>query len=176
MAELDAVQIQFEDDSPFQREPISVYELTRYLHHFRAAYATAATAARRAPEERDTRQSSHDALTEYVRQIDSFAHQLRVTLRKSPPDSIDALAETPLPVELVITQISYNSPLQLVFGGSIVALVAAIILSGGEITVSQRSLHAKLPPIGTGIVKLREAFNVPLDPSREKRKIKAKHD
>ena len=137
---------------------------------------TATFNRRRIPEEPNIGQLSHDLLAERIRQIESFAHQLRIAATQSPPISIDALVGMELAVEPVITQISYNSPLRLVFAGSIVALGAAIILSGGEITVSERSVHAKLPPIGTGIARLREAFNVPPDPRRKKTKAKTKHD
>lgn len=52
-----------------------------------------------------------------------------------------------------------NSPLSIVVEAIPFALAAAVIISGGEIQFSPKSLKVKLPPLGTGIKSIRDALN-----------------
>ena len=82
-------------------------------------------------------------------------------------------AESAVAIELGLSEISYHSPIQMVLTGSAVALTIAVILSGGELRILGQTIHVKLPPLGTGIAKLREAFGQKAEPApRRPRKKK----
>jgi hypothetical protein len=68
------------------------------------------------------------------------------------------LTTRPLSLEPSILRIHRDNPIELVLLGVVVVLAAAVVLSGGTFEISLKSLKVKLPPLGTGIKKLREAF------------------
>ncbi len=59
--------------------------------------------------------------------------------------------------QLVTRRVSYGSPLEIVFEGIVVALVVAVILSGGRVKVLG-VVEAELSSLGDGISKLRLAL------------------
>ena len=158
MAEYDGMYARIGDESS-DTTRISAYELTRFLHYFRAAYVLFAT--NHMPGRNES--ISHFELSRY--EIDGARHLVE-QYRKSglpqefPRGAVGRLAATELTPnidDLEISQISYHSPLHVVFAGIPVALAAAVILSGGELNLIG-VVKVKLPPLGTGIAKLREAF------------------
>lgn len=58
--------------------------------------------------------------------------------------------------DLTIADIHRRNPVDVVFAAVTLPLVAAVILSGGSFQLGP--LKVKLPPLGTGIEKLRAAF------------------
>ena len=63
--------------------------------------------------------------------------------------------------DLVICEIEKHSPLKIIFGGSIIALVIALILAGGEVEtdVSNMTFKATInKSLGESINDLRRAF------------------
>ena len=160
MAEYDGIYIQI-GSAPSATNRINAYELTRFLHYFRAAYVYFATTATSGRNER----ISHYDLSRYEVEtaghlVDEFYKSRHLSVfRKGTLGRLAATELTSDVDDLEISQISYHSPLHIAFTGIPVALVAAVILSGGEINLIG-VVKVKLPPIGTGIAKLREAFGV----------------
>jgi hypothetical protein len=58
---------------------------------------------------------------------------------------------------LIVERISYQSPLEFVLRGSILALTVAVILSGGEAGIGPLQFECK--PVGEGIGALRQALS-----------------
>lgn len=128
--------------------PIDVEELTEFLYHFRAAYA----AGVRLEGPTGGHSTEHDAY--------SFAEKLRKEILGNEWTKIADLAHADLQEnQLGIVDIRRDNPLTIVFAGAVVALTAAVILSGGNLQLGP--LKVKLPPLGTGIKALREAFGRP---------------
>jgi len=127
--------------------PISVWEFSNFLYLFRAAYAAASDLLR---------QSEWPLLATDGPELEGFLVALRHRLPTYGPREIVHLASKPLPEELTILDLSRRNPVHIEFGGLATALVAAVILSGGSLKLGP--IRAKLPPIGTGIAALREAF------------------
>jgi hypothetical protein len=59
-----------------------------------------------------------------------------------------------------IDRLSKQSPLEMVLVCSVALVTLAVILSGGEIECSTDSFKAKLPPLGKGIMLLKEALGL----------------
>lgn len=138
--------------------PIDVEELTEFLYHFRAAYA-AGVGAMGLPESHSTEQ-----------EVNSFTEALRKEIHGIEWTKIAELAHADLDEgQLGIVDIRRENPLTIVFAGAVVALTAAVILSGGKFQMGP--LKVQLPPLGTGIKALREAFG---RPPRVPRKSQAK--
>jgi hypothetical protein len=66
------------------------------------------------------------------------------------------LLEIPYPQDLLISDIKWENPTELIVAGIGYPLAAAVILSGGQYKLGP--LSVTLPPIGQGIKKLREAL------------------
>jgi hypothetical protein len=137
MAEHGTALAQFKDDGP-----LDVYELSYFLFLFRAVYVAASERVR------------DDSTPPEV-----FAEKLRYELTndKYPYDDVN-LARKELDHNLTIIGIRRESPLEILFAGLGAALVVALIISGGKVTVSLKQVKVELPPLGHGIAKLREAF------------------
>ena len=79
---------------------------------------------------------------------------------------------------LTTRQITFESPLKVVFEGVVPALTLAVILSGGhiKIDVSGSSVDAEVPAIAVGIGQLRELFSAescaPLDYGTRSRRVR----
>jgi hypothetical protein len=79
-------------------------------------------------------------------------------LRTLEVSEIDSLFRQDLGSHRLLTErMTHDSPIALVFRGVIVAITAAVILSGGKFEVAS-VLKADLPPLGQGIKQLREAL------------------
>lgn len=123
---------------------IDVEELTAFLYRFRAIYAAALDISQ---AQRNNMEAN--ALAQAVKQriygidwrwLSRFAHK--------------DLGE----YNLGILDIRRENPLSIVFEGAIVALTAAVILSGGRISFLKGAVDANLQPLGIGIQHLRDAF------------------
>lgn len=130
-----------------KNENILVDELSEFLYHFRAAYAAAI----------------EYGFDEGINAIDEnqelIAEELIQNIKDLPWEEINHLAFCDLEDNtLVITEIKRENPLIMVLSGSIIAIILAVILSGGEIEIAGKTFRAKLNPIGYGILSLRKAF------------------
>lgn len=128
--------------------PISVWEFSHFLYLFRAAYAAAS--------DHMSRSERHLFGVIAGDEVEGFTRALRKVLPDYDPRQIVDLASKELREDLTIFQLSRRNPVGIVFGGIPAALAAAVILSGG--TFKAGPLSVRLPPLGTGIAALREAF------------------
>jgi hypothetical protein len=88
-----------------------------------------------------------------------LAQEIHKHIQKLTVSQIDALFTQDLgPNRLLTERISRGSPFEIVLCGSLILIVAAIILSGGKVEFSEGTLRATLPPLGKGIKFLREAL------------------
>lgn len=60
--------------------------------------------------------------------------------------------------QLTFEDIRRRNPIELVFSGVSIALVVALIISGGKFELGFTKLRIELPPLGEGISKLRNAL------------------
>jgi len=169
MAEYDGTHFRI-DDPPDGSTRISTYELTQFLYYFRAAYAffTPIHASSSPPDVGNIDSWRVAILPDDVRKATKSVISFRNVERHWDKLLLDHYAEMELPTDLEISEISYHSPLQMVLAGVPVALAAALILSGGELNLIG-VVKVKLPPLATGIAKLRAAFRQPA-PSRHPKK------
>jgi hypothetical protein len=125
---------------------LDVYQTAEYLFLFRAAYAASLKVLRN----QDISHLGDDQSEPRNRLLSLFA-SLSV-------NQIKALFVEDLGTNQLITKrLSQESPTEIVLLGVIVAMAAAVILSGGKFKLLD-ILKAELPPMGEGIAKLREAF------------------
>jgi hypothetical protein len=125
--------------------PISVADFSYFFYLFRAVYAAGVEELTSSPLPVDS-----------MREADAFAAELKRSLREYNRLQVNRLAYAELSDDLTFLELSRHSPLSIVFGGVTVALAAAVIISGGSFQLGH--LHVHLPPLGTGITALREAF------------------
>jgi len=126
---------------------ISSREFVLFLNYFRAAYVAFANNVNFSVERiRD----QEEELTEKAKKfLASF---------KTDEAVVENISTDCGQNELIIVRISKNSPLEIVVTGIAVALVMAVIFSGGEIHVL--GMRAKLPPLGKDVQELRKAFGL----------------
>ena len=162
MAEYQGMRVEISEDP--HREPIPATELADFLRYFRAAYV--AVLMTHSVGNQATDIGSYENVDRPL--ADDLA---RMVGKAGPYHGMQFLRLTArhVPVDVGIARISYNSPLQMVLTGIPVALTAAVILSGGEFRLDG-IVRVKLPPLGTGIAKLREAFG--MKPRRPRQKHK----
>ncbi|MFZ3409034.1 Bro-N domain-containing protein [Vibrio chagasii] len=70
-----------------------------------------------------------------------------------------SLVSLPDDQQLKLTDLRRHNPIELVFSGVSIALVVALIISGGKFELGLTKLKIELPPLGDGIEKLLRAFN-----------------
>jgi len=88
-----------------------------------------------------------------------LAEKIRKHLQELNVSHIDDLFRQDLGSNRLLTErISHGSPFEIVLCGSMILIVAAIILSGGTIELGERGFKATLPPLGIGIEHLRRAI------------------
>ena len=151
MRQLSEFQVVIETDGG----AIDVEELTDFLYHFRAVYAAALELDLAHTEQ------FNQASSEFV------ADQVRQKVHGMDWTTLSRLAHRDLgDNKLGMINIQRENPLTIVFEGAVVALTAAVILSGGQFRFGP--LNVKLPPLGTGIRSLRDAFGK--KPLRAKKK------
>ncbi|WP_295972407.1 hypothetical protein [uncultured Xanthomonas sp.] len=128
---------------------IDVRLLNEFLYNFRAAYAAAVL---HDPGPAMTPQFDYEAAAWLSSKVDGsdwkqIAQFARIDLGRS---------------NLEIVDIRRKNPLTIIFSGVFVALAVAVIISGGELKAGP--LKVKLPPLGDGIAKLRQALGRPPGP------------
>jgi hypothetical protein len=164
MAENRGFPVTIEEDE-FRSGVIDVWELTQFLRLFRAAYVAAYERVGVPSTDSSGRLLHVVPLngrflgSDTIYQAHDTVELLRSDLKTFPRIRFARMAERELPdgFDIRVTRISFQSPLQIAFDALPLAFGVAVILSGGEFKLGS-FLHVKLPPLGTGISKLREAF------------------
>ena len=124
---------------------IDAADLCDFLYLFRAVYAVSTKVIR-----------EKDALA-LLESPDDVRSSIRGYLRRASVKDINNLFTSNLgDKKLVAKQVTKGSPLTIVLAGSLVALVAAVIFSGGRIKTTL--FEVELPPLGKGIKSLRDAL------------------
>lgn len=127
------------------RDQADPSEIAEFLFLFRAVYAAAVPM--RVNRSSPTKE-----------QVNRLVKRLRKLLDSLNVGKLNNLFYQDMRANKLITQrISEESPLEIVFEGVIVAMAAAVIISGGKFKLAN-FLEAELPPLGTGIAKLRLAL------------------
>jgi hypothetical protein len=175
MAENRGFPVTIEGDE-FRAGAIDLWELTQFLRLFRAAYVAAYEKVA-VPSADSAGRLLHIVPlngrfldSEIIYQAHDMVELLRTDLKTFPRIRFVRMAERELPggFDIKVTRISFQSPLQIAFDALPLAFGAAVILSGGEFKLGS-FLHVKLPPLGTGISKLREAFGLRSSVRRRRR-------
>jgi len=78
----------------------------------------------------------------------------------------------PKKFDLYLVHINCENPIMQIFKGVAVAIVLAVIFSGGKIEISSNGIKAELPPLGDGIRSIKEAFKGDLQNIDLKKQIK----
>jgi len=149
-------------ENELRSDIIDVWELTKFLRMFRATYVAAYERVTEPIEGREVsliRPSAYYLRPDFIYHVHDAVEVLLPLLRMVRPMTCGQMAERELPVgvDINITSISFQSPLKIAFEALPIALGVAVIISGGELKLGP-FLHVKLPPLGTGISMLREAF------------------
>ena len=132
--------------------PINLRDLSRYLHYLRAAYVRCLEVS----GEQQAFWSPGDVMP--------LAERIALHAVSGKPPiqgfAFSAVASTDLPSQqdLLLYDIRRNNPLELVLGGVGVVVVAAVILSGGELKIGVTGIHLKVNSLGDGIKKIKDAF------------------
>ncbi len=128
-------------------ETIESSDLADFLFLFRGVYAAGIGLA----ENIDASEGQPDP--------NVLAEQIRKRLQELTVSQIDDLFRQDLGSNRLLTErISHGSPFEIVLCGSMILIVAAIILSGGTIELGEGGFKASLPPLGIGIEHLRKAI------------------
>ena len=131
---------------------IDLRELNEFFYNFRTAYAAALASPERA-----------DALARAT--LEEFEEPFGTLMDGSDWRQVSHLARLDLgDLNLKVIDIRRENPLIVVFSGVLIALTAAVILSGGKMKAGP--LTVKLPPLGKGIAKLRKALGRPPESQR----------
>lgn len=141
-AELELI---FEDPD----EALTLSDLSIFFFHFRVMYGAAVATIGTA--EIGQGQSLDDA------QIDRVANAIVAAGNENVRTDFTRDLQS---AEIFVERISKNSPMEIVLSGIAIALVAAVILSGGSIDVAAPGfkIKAKLGSLGKGIVSLKDAL------------------
>lgn len=142
--------------------PVSVQDLSTFLYYFRAAYVESL----RCKDELQIQDNLADL------EIDGFTSEVAQRMAVKGYNGISENAKATLNVEddLYLTDISRRNPIDVVFSCVGVALVAAVIISGGEVKWDKDGFRVKLPPLGKGIAELKKAINGSYRPRAQDRK------
>lgn len=132
-------------------EPISVLDFARFLYYLRAAYVLCLKEAKSLPP-------NEPLSKEAVQNI--AQHACRGHLRLWGIGLV-AAARRKLSAsdDLHFVDISRHNPIDIAFYCIAGALAAAVIISGGEFTMSKDGIKVRLPPLGDGIAKIKKAFS-----------------
>ena len=138
----ESVSFSFEET----REALTAKDLGEYLYYLRVLYGIAIHLF---PEA-----DPHTVLVERER----VHANVQEYLEKNGIDAVmrDSYASDLGDFELVISKLRKESPFEIILAGSLVALVVAAIISGGE--VDFKVAKFKLKPIGDGLGKLKRLF------------------
>ena len=124
---------------------ISSYEFSEFFRYFRAAYVASLKL---------THQHDVDVDFSDKEKVLRLANKLKLTL--GGQDVEDLVSIDCGDGELEILDIKRENPLVVTFCGAAVALMLAVIVSGGKYKLGM--LEAELPPLGEGIASLRKAL------------------
>lgn len=137
------IELQFETSG----EPIDSKELADFILLFRAIYVFGVI--------NYGEYKPRDILKSKTQLID----EIHTKISKLNNQKINELFAAELGDNKLLTpDIRKSNPLEIVFGGLAVALVIAVIISGGEIQIM--FAKAKCNPLGDGIKKIREALEI----------------
>ena len=128
-------------------DKIPVNTFSNYLYHFRAIYSISydVLPETKRPEENFEQISDYiDKVKEYIKEQNGYIGR-KYFFKKLDED-------------LIIYEMEKKSPLTITVGGCLVALVVAVIISGGEVNLSKGKF--KLNPLGEGLKKLKEFKNM----------------
>ena len=129
-------------------DPVSSQDFARYVYLLRAAYAHSL---------RITPSDENEVLNLQSKYIDSFKARFAL---ENPDVAVEELFSTELgELELKFVTINKSSPLVITCVCVVSALTLAVIVSGGKVDVDWKGkVKFTLPPLGTGIKSLLEAF------------------
>jgi|GEM_PF-3999656 len=141
-------------------EVITAVNLAEFLYFFSAVYG-AATKLNELPAERIIARR-HD----FARDFSAFLHS-----EYSAAGVGTLISESLGEQQLIITKVKKESPLEFWFMGVSSALVIAVVLSGGEVDLLKGKF--KLPALGEGVRKLKQAFGLSTTRDQALQKLKA---
>ena len=145
---MDSVEVTIASDG----KPVPIHQFSEYFTLLRVCYILALEEVRFEMEEDgdiavDTSvEHLSGAILHHARSM-STADFNRLASQKLPPDE-----------ELYLQNIMRRNPFDVVFLGIGVALTAALIVSGGKFEFGLTKLKIEIPPLGEGILKLKNAF------------------
>jgi len=122
-------------------------ELAEFLYLFPAA---GLALSRLVPKQDHSaeREPTTEELKKYRRELGRFS-----------PQELDSLFTRESSQDILqICQIRRNSPLEITLAGCTFLITLGVIFSGGKISISRQGMKAELPPFGTGLKSLRDAF------------------
>jgi len=134
--------------------PVSVKDFSYFLYHFRAVYVESLKLAKKYQIE--SFQNKKELLI-FQRKVEAELAHLQHPIRLSK----SALCLLDESEDLFFTELNRENPIKIVFECIGVALTIAVIISGGKIEITKEGIKAELPPLGTGIYKLKEAIHNP---------------
>ncbi|WP_305908815.1 hypothetical protein Q9L42_008785 [Methylomarinum sp. Ch1-1] len=140
-----------------EEDPIKAKELSYYLYYFSAAYTVAV--------ERYGDISLKKVLGDQEFYVNDFRQALFEAGTKSPHALRQLFFSDLSENELVVDEITRNSPLSFFGKGVVSAIVLSAIISGGK--VEGFGVKVEMQPLGEGVKLLKEAFKEPPEPEPE---------
>ena len=133
--------------------PLNALELTNYLKYFRAAYVECLRALE------ISRLPGNDY--PYFDDPKLLAKHVLETGRRVSGYTLHSISTSLLQPEddLVFYDIQRRNPLDFLLGGVVVAVAAAVVISGGEIKINKDGFHAKVRSLGQGLTDIRKALS-----------------
>lgn len=134
---------------------LTIFELSNFLYHFKILYSLLAVSEefQRYGEEKEPEKIKYAA-----KSIAKIISQSR--LYPPYPNRYNLFRKDLKERDVFIAKIYKESPLTIWFIGISTLLVTSLIISGGEIeiTIVPPQIKVKMPPIGEGIKRLKEAM------------------
>jgi hypothetical protein len=125
-------------------EPIKAKTLGLYLAYFLTAYNAA------------ERELEGVSLSEFFANREELVENVRLAARHG---GIEYALKYGYRHELEIETMAHGSPLSMAIKGILVAMAAAVIISGGTVEMGPQGIRFEVPPIGEGIYALEEALH-----------------
>ena len=153
--ELRAVRAEFADG-----DRLTAFELANYLYYLKTLYAYIYDQSDRFRDELDLpfRKANSDV---GVRQLARLAESVTSEIEQKDWrwfSKYNYFRRDLFGDDLEIKEVTRHSPLEIGFVALVGVLVLALVISGGELTISQKELRVKLPPIGEGLELLKRLF------------------
>ncbi len=140
-----------------EENPVKVKELSYYLYYFSAAYTVAVKRYGNIPVE--------EVLGNQEYFVNDFRQALFEAGTESPYSLRQLFFSDLLENELVLDELTRNSPLSFFGKGVISAIVLSAIISGGK--VEGFGVKVEMQPLGEGIRLLKDAFKEYPEPEPE---------